>query len=395
MHWYFLILLLSIHLFVDGASSTISPLLQRLGVHHQVSDATMGLVLAALSGCLSLSQPLFGYLFDRFRAYWLLPVSVLVMGICFACVGLADSLALLIVLVSVGGLASGVFHPAGTAMAGSLAHKRRPLIVAIFISAGAVGVAAGPWFMSRLVDKWGLGATIWLLAVTVPVLVAAVLAFLVYRKMPHSQVDIARRQANQGDPIPFGLLALLYCGAVSRAFVTCICFSGMSFLMAEKIPDESAALLSAGNNLAAFGLATGFGGLFSGLFLHPRSQKPAILYSLVLAVPFLLVFPHISGVWLSAALIVGILIVNSTAPLVTAIGQRLLPQSTALASSLFMGASWGVAAVLAPLAVTWLGSHISYAKAMPLLMAGGLLVSLAATIPLPRIIGAEDQSSCN
>ena len=88
----------------------------------------------------------------------------------------------------------------------------------------------------------------------------------------------------------------------------------------------------------------------------------------------------------------GGLALSSTIPLVIAIGQRLIPHSSAVASSILMGVSWGVSAVAASLAVTLLGPIISYRLAMPLLIAAGLGVSLLATLALPRIMQPIDNS---
>ena len=60
---------------------------------------------------------------------------------------------------------------------------------------------------------------------------------------------------------------------------------------------------------------------------------------------------------------------------------------------LYTALGGGVAAELGSLAVTALGSTIGYARAMPVLIASGLLVSLIATIALPRIIRPADPAT--
>ncbi len=352
----------------------------------------MGVVASLFLAGVSFSQPLFGYIYDRFRAYWLMPVLVLITGCSLACVGLVDSFALLVVLVIVGGLSIGAFHPAGTAMAGSLTEKRRPLTIAIFLFAGTLGVAVGFWFVARLVDAQGLGATAWLFAAMAPVLVIAILASLSYRKLPHAQQHIAQQTSTAPGGYFSRTLLLLFGVATSRSFPVFVCITGMSFLMTEKIPDASLALRSTGTALALFILTQGAGGLLSGLFTHPKSEKPGIIISLVIALPLLMLFPTLSGVWLLVTLALGSIALSSTIPLVTATGQRLLPHSSALASSIFMGLAWGTSGVAAPIAVTWLGSWIGYGRTMPILIGAGLLVSLACTLALPRVIRPTDDS---
>ncbi len=390
--WHFLSLLLITHIFIDMSASITTPLLKSLSVHHQASDRIMGVLAAFLLASISFSQPLFGYIYDRFRTYWLMPLSILIVGSCIACVGLVDSFALLAALVIIGGLAVGAFHPMATAMAGSLTEKRRPLMIGIFVCAGGLGVATGPWFVSRLVAAHGLGATVWLFAPTIPVVAIAVWAFLTYHKLPHSKPPASHRPRSRQGGFFSRTILLLFAVASSRNFSTVICGVGMSFLMAEKFPDASLYQRSTGNALCLLGLAGGFGGLLSGLFIHPKSEKPGIIISLVIAAPLLMLFPTLSGAPLLVVLVLGTVAVASTVPLLTATGQRLLPHSSALASSIFMGLSWGVSGVLASIAVTWLGSSIGYTRAMPILIGAGLLLSLACTLTLPRIIRPSDDS---
>ena len=156
--------------------------------------------------------------------------------------------------------------------------------------------------------------------------------------------------------------------------------------MAEQIADKSQALLSTGNALCFFGLAMGLGGLISGVFVRPESEKSGIIISLVVGAPLLIAFPFLSGPWLLLTLALAGAALNATGPLVIATAQRMLPQSSALVSSIFMGLAWGISGVAAPLMVTWLGPIISYTLAIPLLVAAGLLISILATLLLPSVI---------
>ena len=390
MKWRFLVYLLISHVFIDAAGSIINPLLKRLGAHHTASDFVMGIVAAVLWASVSFSQILFGYLYDRFRMDWLMPLSVVLIGICLGLVGLTDSLALLILLVIVGGLSSGAFHPSSTAMAGSLSPTRRPLAIAVLVCAGALGVAAGPWFISRVVDAQGLTATAWLLLAVIPVAVVALLAFGAYRKLPHSTPTPRPPGTRLWKGIFSRSIITLFCVASFRSFAVVVCGTGMSFLIAEKTHDPSQALRNTGTALALLGLAMGFGGLLSGLFVRRESEKPGIIISLVLAAPLLIIFPLLSGPALLLTLVLGGAIMASTIPLVTATGQRLLPHSSAIASSLFMGLAWGTSGIAAPLAVTALGSRIGYSSAMSLLVAAGLLACILSALALPRIIRPEE-----
>ncbi|NIA06620.1 MAG: MFS transporter [Actinobacteria bacterium] len=392
MHIYLLICLLITHLFIDMAASTVNPILEPLGSKYYAADVAMGLVAALLSASLSFSQLLFGYIYDRFGAYWLIPLAVLVAGVCLGCVGLIDSFALLLVLVVAAGLAIGAFHPGGAALAGGLADKRRPLTIAIFVCAGALGVAAAPVLITRLVNAQGLRATAWLFVPAVPVFVIALLAFRTCRRLPRPQIETHPKTHSLRESIFSRSLILLFILSASRSFSIIIVPVGMSFLMSEKIADKARYLLSTGNASALFGLSVGFGGLLSGLFIRPEVEKRGIIISLIIAGPLLTAFPLLSGGWLLVIIVLAGLAVGSTIPLVTAIGQRLIPESSAVVSSILMGVAWGVSGIAAPLIVTWLGPLIGYSLAMPLLIAAGIVVALVATLILPPVMHPQTGS---
>jgi FSR family fosmidomycin resistance protein-like MFS transporter len=385
MHIYLLLCLLITHLFIDATASTVNPILERLGDKYQAADVAMGLVAALLYASLSFSQLLFGYIYDRLRAYWLIPLAVLVGGFCLGCVGLVDSFGLLLMLIIAAGLAIGAFHPGGTALAGSLADKYRPLIIAVFVCAGALGVFVSPLIITRLVNKHGLQATSWLFVPTIPVFVVALLVYITYRRLGQARIDTPPAAGRFRASIFSRSMILLFILTTSRSFSVYVVTVGMSFLMSEKITDGSA-ILSTGHALALSGLSVGFGGLLSGFFLRWESEKPAILVSLIVTGPLLVSFPLLSGGWLLVIIVLAGVAVGSTIPLVTAIGQRLVPHSSAVASSILMGVSWGVSGIAASLAVTLLGPLISYTMAMPLLIAAGIVVALVTTLILPTVM---------
>ena len=392
MSTYLLIFLLITHVFIDMAGSSLSPILARLAEEYQTAHLAMGLVAALLQASLSFSQLFFGYVFDRFRAYWLIPLAVLVGGGCMGCVGLVDSFGLLLVLIAMVGLAIGAFHPGATALAGRSTDKRRPLTIAIFVCAGALGVAAAPFLITRLVNAQGLRATAWIFVPTIPVLVISLLFLRAYRRFPRPQTKMYTKSNGLRKAIFSRSMILLFILSTSRSFAVIVSISGMAFLMSEKIADNSEALLSTGNTLSLFALAIGFGGLLSGFLSRLEIEKRGIIVSLLIAGPLLIAFPLLSGPWLLVVIILAGVATGSTIPLVTAIGQRLVPESSGVASAILMGVAWGTSGIFAPLGVTWLGPIISYRLAMPLLIGSGMLVAIIATLALPRVMHPHDGS---
>jgi len=99
---------------------------------------------------------------------------------------------------------------------------------------------------------------------------------------------------------------------------------------------------------AAYLFASGSGGFFGGPAADRFGPRRVIVWSLVLAAPFLLAAPLLSG-WLFIVLLaVGGFFLQSTLPVNVVFGQALAPVSAATVSSLMMGFAWGMGGFSVP-----------------------------------------------
>src|SRR6266568_6783818 len=147
------------HLTVDSYVGVIPVLYPVLIGRFHLSLATVGLVSLAYGGAAAISQPLFGLLADRFGTRF----TGLALGwtaITFSVVGFIDSFPLLLALALASGLGSGAFHPLGALdVRGLLPTWRRSFGMSVYVTAGTVGVAAGPLIGILLFGACGVHGT--------------------------------------------------------------------------------------------------------------------------------------------------------------------------------------------------------------------------------------------
>ncbi|MFQ5896175.1 MAG: MFS transporter, partial [Nitrospinota bacterium] len=166
------------HVANDAYMGFLYPLLPLLVEKHGLSLALTGLLISSFNATGSLSQPLFGFYADKVRRRSFVVAGPVVTGLFVSGAGLAPSYAVLLLLMVLGGLGSGCFHPAGITMAGLCSGRRRGLGLAVFVAGGRVGVAMGSALATFLAARWGLEGSAW------AVLVALAAGLLLWAASP-------------------------------------------------------------------------------------------------------------------------------------------------------------------------------------------------------------------
>src|SRR2546428_922283 len=186
------------HLTVDSYVGVIPVLYPLLIGRFHLSLATVGLVSLAYGGTAAISQPLFGLLADRFGTR-LTGLALAWTAVTFSVVGFVDSFPLLLTLALASGLGSGAFHPLGALdVRGLLPTWRRSLGMSIYVTAGTVGVAAGPLIGILLFGAYGVHGTGFLV---LPGLVTRGHLLWPMRR-PAGAVTAAGRHPGLPDPLP-------------------------------------------------------------------------------------------------------------------------------------------------------------------------------------------------
>jgi FSR family fosmidomycin resistance protein-like MFS transporter len=172
-------------------------------------------------------------------------------------------------------------------------------------------------------------------------------------------------------------LTLLYLIVVTRTL------AALSFatFMPVMLTRRGLSLTDAGIAVGVYFFASSVGGFFGGPVADRWGPRVVILWSLVLAVPFLALAPMYTG-WPFVALVsIGGFLLQSTLPVNVTFGQLIAPISAATVSSLMMGFAWGTGGLSVPL-VGMLADRIGIERALTT-MAFLPLISALLALPLP------------
>jgi FSR family fosmidomycin resistance protein-like MFS transporter len=95
--------------------------------------------------------------------------------------------------------------------------------------------------------------------------------------------------------------------------------------------------------------SSGIGGFLGGPLADRVGPRRVIVWSLIAAVPFMAVAPHLPPLGFTAMLAIGGLLLQSTLPISVTFAQSFVVGGAATVSSLMMGFAWGMGSLTVPL----------------------------------------------
>ena len=327
------------HFLVDlysGSMGIFQPLLiNRLGI----TLTQAGLLGGLLAFSSSITQPLYGYLSDRFRSRLFSGFAPAVAGVFIASLGAAASYRWALLFALLGGAGVASFHPQASVWAASGMTANRARWMSVFITAGTLGIALSPVFFSTFVWIFGSEHMLWT-AIPGVLLSLALLAFV---RPPQS----AERRRQNFDAKALRAvwkpLTILYCGVFFRSAVQ---VTYAQFLALYLNRERGYPLSTAAWALTLYLTAGAVGGFAGGYISDRYGARRVILLSFALSIPFMLVFFLSAGWWAIASLAIGGLILLFTIPVNVVVAQELAPSQAGTVSALLMGFAWGAAGLL-------------------------------------------------
>jgi len=330
------------HFTVDSYVGVIPILYPLLIGRFSLNLATVGLVSLAYGGTAAISQPIFGLIADRFGTRFT-GLALAWTAITFAVVGFVDSFPLLLALALASGLGSGAFHPLGALdVRGLLPAWRRSLGMSVYVTAGTVGVAAGPLIGIFLFGVFGIHGTGFLV---VPGLATG--GYLLWRMRDRvAAAGAAVRGAGvTSRAVPVLALAVVVGVMMSRSWTVNVfqAFTPTWYRQLGYGPEFYGPLAT------TLVLASAVGTVGCGSLADRYGRRTVIIVTLLLSVPAILLYTLYPGPWAFAtAILIGFL-AASTAPLMLLMAQQLMASRAGLASGLVMGLGFVTGAVGVPI----------------------------------------------
>ena len=333
------LLMASAHFMVDGYGNIYAPLLPLLIPKLHLTLAAAGTLTMLYQMAASVAQVGFGHLADRWRPRLLVMAGPVIAVSVLSFVGAAPTIAALAAVLILGGLGAAAFHPPAAALAHRLGGTSPGLAMSVHITGGTLGFSLGPLLFAPFAQHLGLT---WTPLLAIPGLF--VVAFFLTRVPPielhHAGGAGFRALRPYARP-----LALLYIIVVLRTLAS-LSFATFVPVMLTR---RGLTVASAGAIVAVYLFASGAGGFLGGPAADRFGPRAVIAWSLVLATPFLLAAPLLSGWAFVVVLAVGGFFLQSTLPVNVIFGQAIAPVSAATVSSLMMGFAWGMGGFSVPI----------------------------------------------
>lgn len=332
------------HFAVDVYSAALGVYQPLFAQHLGLNLTQAGLLGGTMVFAGSVMQPFWGYLSDRYHSRLFSVLAPALSGIFISALGLAPNFGILLLLVALGASAIASFHPQGSVRAAAGITEGRSKAMAFFISSGQLGFALGPMYFSLVLANLGFSYSLW---AAIPGILVTLALLKAIPEAPDSHRGAQRFQWAVLQPIWRPLL-LLYMLVFLRSVVQ---ISFTQFLPLYLTRERGFSLPMASLALTLYSAGGALGGFTGGHLADRFGGRRVIVYSMIGAVPFLLLFFYATGPLALAGLVLGGLVLLATNPVNIVMAQQLAPGQSGTISALMMGFAWGMAGmVFIPLA---------------------------------------------
>jgi FSR family fosmidomycin resistance protein-like MFS transporter len=379
------------HTLVDTSALLIEPLWPKLEQFFGLmSVAALSIAFVLQSLPTSLSQVAFGYFRDR-KAN----PKLLLWGPAFAVVGLtligvSPNQVVLCLLLLVGGIGVGAFHPEAAVLAGRLMPEARTRAMSIFMFGGSLGLAIGPTLSGYVVSRWGLNGLMYL---TLPLLSLVLLLTYVgqlltaesrIQKKSHSTKVLSLSETLEGK-IGLAFMLLMICS------FRLVPNMGMGKVLAFALEQQGKDTSMIGMIQSLFLISASVGMFVMAFRFRPGLERAFMIWCPLIGVPFMVVLGwQDCPQWLFIGTLIPTgMVLWGTSPAMVSYAQQLFPRGAGLASAITMGFSWGIGGLIqAPITAYFHHTGMprqAYFAFIPCL----ILASLGAKFILPVITESQ------
>lgn len=330
------------HFINDAYSNFLGPLLPLLMTNLNLSITQAGWLGGILVFSSSFTQPLYGYVSDRYLKRFFAVFSPLITAVFMSCIGLAPNFWPLACLLACGGIGIASFHPQSAAMTSFASRNRRGLGMSIFVTSGTIGYSLGPIFITYAVEYFGLEHSY---LVMIPGIIVFLSLYFLLPSLEHSSKTTGGASLRWSLGRHWRPLLLLYLLVVIRSAVQ-ICF--VNFLPLY-LSHRGLTAIAAGKLTFLFLFFGAIGGFSGGTLADRFGERNVISFSMLFSTPFLLVFLLTDGTPSYLMLALGGVVLLSTVPVNVVMAQELIPQSASVVSALMMGFAWGMGGMMVPI----------------------------------------------
>lgn len=359
-----LISLMFLHTLVDTCALLIAPLWPTLNEQFQFGATGLSIAFIVQALPTSLSQAVFGAMRDKFSTkhlLWLGPLSALLL---LPLVGYPSQFAVLCVILIIGGMGVGAFHPEAAVTTGKLFPEHRTRVLSVFMFVGTMGLCLGPLLSGFIVGNFGLTG----LAYLMPVLLFALLFLFLFGRLnlvseelsresvptkpdhspteePHQEVTGKPEEAKPLYRLPYPVMLLAILTICSLRLVP---NQALDKVISFHMENNGYGIARASQVQALFLASASFGMMLMAFWFRAGWEKKFMVWCPLLTAPMLwFMGQEYCPVWLFVVMLIPVgIIAWGTASAMVSYAQALFPKGAGLASALTLGGSWGVGSLI-------------------------------------------------
>ena len=333
------------HLINDTIQSLLPAIYPIIKQVYNLDFGQIGLLTLTFQLAACIFQPLVGHVNDKKP----MPYSI-VTGMAFSLAGLltlayALSFEALLVGATLVGLGSSIFHPEATRMARQASGGQLGMAQAIFVVGGQTGSAIGPLLAAFIIVPGGQTSIAWFSMIAMIGAMILVWACRRFVAAAREAVALAKKNGAKAQPLQGGarqrviwsvvilMLLLLSKTAYSASFN-----SFYTFYLIEKF---GVSMQASQYMLFLFLVASAFGSLVGGWVGDKFGRTFIIWFSIVGALPFTLILPHVDLFWTAILTVVINVIMSSALSSIIVYAMELMPGRTGMIGGLFYGLAFG------------------------------------------------------
>lgn len=331
------------HLFSDLYSGFIIPILPFIAKKLEISLPLAGLIVSLTGLTSSFLQPIYGYFSDRISKRFFIFWGTMIASIFVSLTGLANSYLLLALVVVIGNIGVGLFHPQATAYAGRLKADNTSVNMSIFISGGIIGYALGPMVSSSIVYFLGLK---WTIVAAIPGILTALCLYFFLPKITFEKQKSSFKEIFSNLNLKKALLIPIILIVIIRAFMLMAMSTYFPF---EWEDNMGYSVLTVGIIMTLLSFSGGILSVVAGGLVKKFGERNILLASFIIPVPLLfgcLFFMKTLTILSFGLYIIGSALLISTVSYNIYIAQRIVPQHLGIISGITGGFCWGIAGFL-------------------------------------------------
>jgi FSR family fosmidomycin resistance protein-like MFS transporter len=296
-----------------------------------------GLMVTSYNLTSSATQPIFGWLSDRYGKQVHVSTSLLISAVFIGFIGIVGSYPFLLACAALAAIGHACFHPNALSIVSRIATtENRGRITSIFVVGGNIGYAIGPLLAGGVVALFGLEGLLFL------VIPAAIMALILRKVLPKKATRTPVTDSGEDPPrVSFSPLASLFAASTLRAWAV---FTAIAFFPALLI-SRGFDLFSANLMITLMLFAGVAGQIGGGIVADAYGKKEFTIVSLLCSVPFLFLFLQSAGIVSYLALIVFGFFLWSSFAVTVAMSHEILPSRVGMASGLMLGVAIGAGGV--------------------------------------------------